>query len=139
MKKLLLPALGGLLFMLMAQTGYGQSLSYTGELHSLLPADSVATDTLEARYNYIVVTIEDTGASLTDTVKVYSYDIKLADWVQVGLRDLLTFTDGEIAANANTTRSYLVLDPSVYMLRVVRTNISGLTGRRTRVTIKGHR
>jgi hypothetical protein len=96
--------------------------------------DSLVIDTCGTQYQYIYVTIKDTGVAVAsggiqDSVLVETYNPKLAEWVRVGVRNTLTYTDTEVAVpGSGNTRMFLVLATGIDKIRYRKGNVTYTAG-----------
>jgi len=98
--------------------------------------DSIYVDTLSSKYQFVVVTIQDTGTTYTDSLQVETLDMNYKVWSPVAVRNLIDFTDTEkLIPGAGSTRRYLVLDPNIWVIRIIRYNAQYVAGRTTYISI----
>ena len=111
---------------------------------TLTSSKSFATYNLGSQYTYITIAITrgDTNKTNMDSIKTYSLST-YGDTAQTGLRNLLTFTDGQVGiagSSANSvvgyaTQKYMLLDPICKFLHIRAVN-AVLTGRIYILTIR---
>lgn len=131
MKKLLI-----LIAVFIVTQSYAQQYDAWFQSDTLIAGtDTLVTDTAKSTTKYIYLSVADTGATYTDSVAVEIYDEKLAEWVRVGLREVLTYTDYSLASpGAGTTKMYLVLYAGLSKYTIIRQrllNAQYVAGRRT--------
>lgn len=97
------------------------------------------TYALGSQYLYITtaVTKADTFSVNPDSLKVSSLS-SYGDTAQIGLRNLLTFTDQQIAVASSVTQKFMILDPICKYLMMKLTN-AVLTGRKFIITTRAVR
>jgi len=80
---------------------------------------TTTTDTLFSRYQYVLLTVQDTGTVFTDSLIIETLDMNYKVWSPVAV---LNLSDGIIydycIPGAGVTRKYLIYDPNIYIFRV---------------------
>ena len=98
-------------------------------------------DTLDVNmyglYEYVSITLVDTGATYTDTVNFYVADKDSTYWAQVGVIKQSDKVFYEIATTSNGTNKYLIYDPQIYWLRVIKADTSSGGGSSIPYLIEG--
>ena len=98
--------------------------------------DSLYVDTLYSKYMFVVVTVRDTGTTLTDSLQVEVLDMNYKTWSPVSV---LNLSDGIIydycVAGAGLTRRFLIYDPNIYIFRVRLINAQYVAGRTTYISV----
>lgn len=97
--------------------------------------DTIVVDTLNANWTNVYVTVNDTGATHTDSVAVESWDAELEIWVRIGAWDTYTNTFVSVLAAVNTARKYLLDDKGIYILRLRLINAIYVSGRRVQTDL----
>lgn len=101
--------------------------------------DTLYEATLNGVYSEVIVTVSDTaGASAyIDTVKFYSKDTVSNTWVQIGAEDLISGSVVSIGVPGNgVSKSYLMKDKFILVLRVAQENTVYVEGRTTYISIR---
>jgi hypothetical protein len=102
-----------LLLLLLTAGIYGQTDRWVQTDTLIAGTDSLVVDTLKGFTKYSVLSVKDTGSTYTDTVFVEVYDKMLATWIRIGVRNLLDYTDYQLASpGAGVDRMYLILFPA---------------------------
>ena len=132
MKKTLL-----ILFLLLTTSIFAQERDKWSKVDTLISGtDSLYVDTLYSKYEFVEVTVQDTGATYTDSIQVETLDMSYKVWTPIAVRDLSTFTDDDVMiAGAGKTRRFLVLDPNIYIIRIRLINAQYVSGRMTKISI----
>jgi hypothetical protein len=99
-------------------------------------ADTLVVDTLNAKYQYVYVTVSDTGATHTDSVAFESWDRKLQAWVRVGAVSMYDNSNISVTSSPNTVRMYLLNDTGIDILRQRLINVVYVAGRRVLTSLK---
>lgn len=105
------------------------SLQTYGNLHA---SDSVRYVNFNYQYAYHYITIIDTGSVVTDTVKLYKGHINLSnagtvidttwDSEPMPVKDNV-FDNVTVLVGANKTKTYTILDWSLGLMKIKRTNV----------------
>lgn len=98
--------------------------------------DTLVVDTLNAKYQYVYVTVSDTGATNTDSVAFESWDSKLQAWVRVGAVSMYDNTSISVTSSSNAVRMYLLNDTGIEILRQRLINVVYVAGRRVLTSLK---
>ena len=107
-----------LLFMLIfSALTFGQSIVHTGTLTNIDTADVK----FYGLYEYVSVVIVDTATTATDSISFFVADKDSTYWSQVGVIKQSDKVFYDFAETADTTTKYLIYEPSVYHLRIVKT------------------
>ena len=118
MKRILL-----VLFLFVAVSAYSQNY-YLGK-DTLRGADT-SSITLGGKYTYVMITVKDTGSTITDSI--YCQSVVSGYYSTVAVRDLSTFTDVSYAIpGAGVTKKYMILDPYIQLLKIIRKNATAAT------------
>jgi len=127
--------------LLTATISYGQADKWV-DLDTLYQTDTIKSAELEGKYLYLIVSANaiDTGSgglATPDTVAVEYYEPTLKVWLACQLRELSEFSDYDrIVLITGEIKSYLVLNPNVWALRVRLTNTDN-TDKRVKVSLMG--
>lgn len=98
--------------------------------------DSLYVDTLYSKYMFVVVTVRDTGTTLTDSLQVEVLDMNYKTWSPVAVRSLADFSDYEkLIAGAGNSRQFLILNPNIYIFRIRLLNVQYIAGRTTYISV----
>lgn len=90
--------------------------------------DTLVVDTCKSFIKYAYLTVQDTGTTNTDSVLVDVWDVKLNDWVTVGVRDVLSYTDFPVASpGGGYTKTYLVLYAGLSRYSIIRHRLANAT------------
>ena len=116
---------------------YGQERDRWSKSDTLISGtDSLYVDTLYSKYQFVVLTVRDTGSTLTDSLIVENLDMNYKVWSPIAVRNLVDFTDTEkVIAGAGNTRQYLILNPNIYIFRVRLLNTQYIANRTTYISI----
>jgi len=91
---------------------------------------TTSTDTLFSRYQYVVLTVQDTGSVFTDSLIIETLDMSYKVWSPVSV---LNLSDGIIydycIPGAGNTRKFLIYDPNIFIFRIRVLNTQVLQGR----------
>ena len=106
--------------------------------------DSISVFNEENTYEYIYVTIKDTGTVVTDSFYVEKYDPYNAAWHQIGAKDLLTWTHTSVLLPGNNaTQTWIIFGFGDYAeyIRVRKINHPSVdvTGTKAMITWQGVR
>lgn len=137
MKKLLLIPVVCFLFLFSQGSKQGQDFTYL--IDSVETGDTVLTisvvDTYGKKFNAIYFDYKDTGATYTDSAKVYAINER-GDESQIGFINGVTNSFVTIAQTANATTSYKLTDTQLYKFKIVLANAQYIAGRTGYVTIR---
>ena len=108
----------------MAVNTFGQNY-FLGK-DTLRGADT-STFTLDGKYAFVMVTIKDTGTNITDSLYCQTI-VNNGYAANIAARDLSTFTDGAyMIPGNNVVKKYLILDPYIRTLKIIRKNATAAT------------
>ena len=126
-----------ILFLLLATISFAQERDKWSKSDTLIAGtDSLYVDTLKSEYQFVEIIVQDTGSVLTDSLQVESLDMNYKVWTPIAVRCLCTFSDYQyMVAGAGNTRSFLVLSPNIYILRIRLINAQYVAGRMTKISV----
>lgn len=110
---------------------YGQERDRWSKSDTLISGtDSLYVDTLYSKYQFVVLTVRDTGSTLTDSLIVETLDMNYKVWSPVAVINLSDgFAYDYCIPGANKTRSFLIYNPNIYIYRVRLINAQYVAGR----------
>lgn len=130
MKKLLLIPVVCFLFLFSQGSKQGQDFTYL--IDSVETGDTVLTisvvDTYGKKFNAIYFDYKDTGATYTDSIKVYAINERGHE-SQIGFINGVTNSFVTIAQTANATTSYKLTDTQLFKFKIVLANVEYVAGR----------
>lgn len=100
---------------------------------TLQDGDTIKTYNINGKYRYVYC---DLYGGSTDSVKAYNVTPN-GDTVQIGLRDIVSYTDYPVAYSLNTKKSYLILDAYINKLLLILCNTSYSTSRSVSAGVRG--
>lgn len=100
---------------------------------TLQDGDTVKSYSLNGKYRYVYC---DLYGGSTDSVKAFNVTPN-GDTVQVGLRDIITYTDYPVGYSLSTKKSYLILDAYLNKLLLILCNASYSTSRSVTAGVRG--
>lgn len=130
------------IFLLTALSVYSQQLD-KWKTHTFLSDTSATTqdtvwiDTCETRYQYCILTVQDTGATYTDSIAVDVYDRALKIWCVQSVRKMADYdaTSVTTLANVNANTQYFILNPAIWAVRVRLKNAKFVFKRTVKVSL----
>jgi len=134
MKKLLFLLLMCVIF---TQFSYGQERDKWFKSDTIISGtDSLYTDTLFSKYQYVVLTVRDTGTVFTDSLIVETLDMNYKTWSPAAVLSLADgFIYDYIIPGAGVTRKYLIYDPNIYIFRARLLNAQYVAGRTVYISV----
>ena len=130
-----------ILLLLLTAGIYSQPIDRWVQSDTLIAGtDTLVVDTLKGFTKYCILGVSDTGSTYTDSIYVEIYDKKLAVWMRVGVRNLLDYTDYQVAvAGAGSDRMFLILFPAGSADIIIRQRLANATftnGKRTLTSLR---
>ncbi len=127
-------------------------MSFTDSLYMTNADSSIAGDTvkiydLNYLYEFIEITITDTGASIVDTIGLYYGKIRYDEaktpldtiWTPLRVKDSTWTTIQTPLIAGGAVKSYTTYHPIIKLLKIQMLNTPWRAGQRTRFTVEGIR